>query len=86
MESIIRNVRDIEATERRVLERVLGLPLHENQQVVVQIVTPEHIGNEANARSEPPQLPDWFNVFEGLTDEELAEVESIIAKRLDLSR
>lgn len=34
METITRNVRDIDANERLALERVLGRPLHENQQVI----------------------------------------------------
>ena len=39
MEAIIRNVRDIETSERQVLEHVLGQRLRENQQVIIQVVT-----------------------------------------------
>src|SRR5258708_7986349 len=39
MEAIIRNVRDIETSERQVLEHVLGQRLRENQQVIIPAVT-----------------------------------------------
>lgn len=40
MESIIRNVKDIEADERQVYEHVLGQPLHDNQLVIVRVINP----------------------------------------------
>jgi hypothetical protein len=40
MESIIRNVKDIETAERHVYERVLGEQLRENQQVFIMVMTP----------------------------------------------
>ena len=88
MEAIIRNVRDIESEERRVLEHVLGRQLQENQQVIVQIVT---LNNEPDTTQErepssPEKLPAWCNVFAGLTDDQVAEVEGVILQRADLSR
>jgi tRNA(fMet)-specific endonuclease VapC len=89
MESIIRNVRDIETSERQVLEHVLGQKLRENQQVIIQVVTPPTESRErdvaANAPA-PPRLPEWCNVFAGLSDEELAEVDAVIRQRADLTR
>ena len=38
MESVIRNVKEIAADERRYLERTLGQLLSENQQVVIHII------------------------------------------------
>jgi len=38
MESIVRNVKDIEPAERRYLESTLGRRLQENQQVVIQVI------------------------------------------------
>ena len=52
MEAIIRNVRDIEASERHMLEHVVGRQLKENQQVIIQIVT---LGKEsAGDKKQPP--------------------------------
>jgi hypothetical protein len=72
MEAIIRNVRDIETSERQVLEHVLGQQLRENQQVIIQVVTlpreaPE--GGEAVDATPSRRLPEWCNVFAGLSDE-----------------
>lgn len=78
MESIIRNVRDIETNQRRALEQVLGQKLQENQQIIIQVVTPV---------KEPEQrLPDWCNVYEGLTAERVTEIEDVILGRCDLTR
>jgi len=40
MESIIRSVKDIEAAQRQSLEEVIGHELHDNQQIVIRVVTP----------------------------------------------
>ncbi len=85
MEAIIRNVRDIDAGERQVLEHVLGQKLKENQQVLFQVVTPEtEIADERSPTS--AGLPDWCDVFDGLNDEQIADVESVIHQQSDLTR
>lgn len=38
METAIRNVRDIQAGERRWIEAVIGHPLRDHQQVLIQVV------------------------------------------------
>jgi len=91
MEKVIRNVRDIDRADRQALEHVLGQRLRENQQVVIGIVNldvTEPPGAEA-----PPlgtrgaaALPEWCNVYEGLTDEEIADLEQLILTRADLTR
>ena len=87
METIIRNVRDIVPDERRTMEHVLGQQLQENQQLIVQIVTPagEHDGDPQENMASSQPLPDWCNVFAGMNDNELAEVENVILQRSDLS-
>ena len=40
MESIVRNVNEIEAAERQVYEQVLGQQLRDNQQVIIRVLTP----------------------------------------------
>ena len=32
------------------------------------------------------QLPDWCNVYEGVSDEQIADLERAISRRLDLTR
>ena len=41
METIIRNVRDIESSDRLALEHVLGRQLHENHQLIIEVMTVE---------------------------------------------
>ena len=87
METIIRNVRDIETSERLVLEHVLGRQLQENHQVIIQVVTVEpHPENGIQEVYRSGQLPDWCQVYAGLTDEQVTEVEKVILQRANLSR
>lgn len=72
----VRNVRDIASGDRPALEHVIGQRLRENQQVIIQVMT---VGEEARgetAKQMPPAategLPDWCNVYDGLSDQEIA--------------
>lgn len=89
MQSILRDVRDIEAEDRRSLEQILGCPLNDNQRILIQVLDRTEAPQTGHAEDlgEPPaQLPDWCRVYEGLSDDEIAEIESIVLKRADLSR
>jgi hypothetical protein len=89
MEAIVRKVQDIGERERHVLESVLGQKLRVTQQVIIQVVT---FGSEAAPTPEKAptpakeELPDWCNVYEGLTDDEIADLESVILERASLTR
>jgi hypothetical protein len=89
MESIVRHVRDIDPTERRALEHVIGQQLREDQQVIIQVVTlsnaPEGASEEGTTQP-PGMLPDWCNVFEGLSGEQFADLEATILQRSELTR
>jgi hypothetical protein len=88
MEKITRNVRDLKQDERRVYEAALGERLRENQQLILQVVTPHEQTSTEEARSGAvtAQLPDWCNVYEGLSDEEIAEIEDVILDRSGWNR
>jgi hypothetical protein len=81
METIIRAVRDLDSAERSMIEQLVGHALRENQQLVIQVLTVELPPPAAGAA-----LPDWCNVFEGLSDEQVADLEQVILQRADLSR
>jgi len=72
METVTRNVRDLDPATRSTLERVIGHELRDSQQIVVQV-------------GEPAKLPDWCNVYEGMTDEQIDEVDHEI-RRLHTTR
>ncbi len=88
METVIRNVRDIDSRERQALEQVLGQHLKDNQKIIIQVVTlqSEPNENEGTVQTSGAQLPDWCNVFAGLNDEQVAEIEEVMRQRPDLSR
>ena len=88
MDSVTRNVKDIDSTDRQALERLLGYSLRENQQLIIKVV---NLGNQDAAKNETPPaddqtLPDWCNVYEGLSDDEIEQLEQTILTRADLSR
>jgi hypothetical protein len=89
MESTVRKVKEIATAERQVYETVLGEKLRENQQVILQVTTvsqaPEAPGNGPDAQ-QAGQLPDWCNVYDGLSEQEIAEVERVCLSRSDMSR
>jgi hypothetical protein len=88
MDKITRNVRDLKQDERRVYEAALGERLRENQQVVLQVVTPTEPkpAEGAPLTTATAQLPDWCNIYEGLSDEEIAEIEEVILDRSGWNR
>jgi len=84
MDSIIRNVTDIDQADRQALEHVVGRQLHENQQVVINVrnVDAPTPAADASATDEVAvnSLPEWCNVYEGLSDEEVDEIEKSIVR------
>ncbi|MBN8625191.1 MAG: hypothetical protein J0M17_06870 [Planctomycetes bacterium] len=88
MENIVRNVRDIDNGDRRAIEHVVGQALRDNQRLVIQIVSLDL--NDAEPAAPPVaatgQLPAWCNVYEGLNDAEIAELEKTVLTRADLTR
>ncbi len=87
MESIVRNVRDIDTGDRHALEHVVGQALRDNQRLIIQI-TEVDVAREAPAgNSQHPQtLDDWTKVYEGLSDEQIEAIDKIIATRANLTR
>jgi hypothetical protein len=85
--TIVRDVRDITGPDRDVLEQALGQKLRDNQRLVVQILTVTD-APEAQERVAAPaaDLPEWCDVFRGLSDEQIAGVERTTWQRLDLTR
>jgi hypothetical protein len=87
MEPITRNIRDIAPSDRQALEHLLGTPLHDNQQVIVTIVESAMANRPpANNPTMPPRLPDWCDVYAGLSDEAIDRLDGATKQRLDLTR
>ncbi len=87
METITKNVRDISLTDKLALEHVIGQPLAENQQLIIQICNLGLLQESAKTETQSHRsLPDWCNVYAGLSDEQVAEVEQTALQRADLTR
>lgn len=84
MDSIQRSVRDFDAADRRALEHVLERPLSDDQQVVIQVLGSDAQSTERKESDAKPceasPLPEWCNVYEGLSDAEIADIESSIVR------
>ncbi|MEX2118616.1 MAG: hypothetical protein WD847_03325 [Pirellulales bacterium] len=81
MENIVRNVRDIDSADREVLEHVVGRELLENQQIIISVVNLDMAATPPDAARQPVGgLPDWCNVYEGLTVDEIDEIEKSIVR------
>lgn len=87
MDHLSRNVRDIDPTDRLAIEHVLGQSLRDDQQVVISIhQAPPRAPTNDSDTAKTDRLPSWCNVFEGLSEKELAEVEEAVLRRADLTR
>lgn len=74
MESISRTASDFAAPQRQAIEQVLGHPLRDDQQVTIS-VRPELAEPAVSA------LPEWLDLYAGLTDEEVSDLEGVILER-----
>jgi len=62
MGPIIRNVKDIEADDRRSLEHVVGQPLRDDQQVIIKVTTidpRDELSDTYAAQMEPATRAGW---------------------------
>jgi hypothetical protein len=86
MESVVCSVKDMETADRRALEHVIGRPLTDNQQLVIRVVSEDASTTHAASVPETAVLPDWCNVYEGLSDEQLSALEEVVLTRANLTR
>jgi len=89
MEHVIRNVRDIETADRHALEHVIGQRLRENQQVIINVVNLDvspQPSEQAPRNFPEDEIPEWWKVYEGLSDEEIDRLDKAIRQRADLTR
>jgi len=87
MENVIRSVSDMTSADRLVIENFLGTHLTEDQKVSIRVLDAGSRPLEkADAGSKGQQLsplPEWCNVYHGLSDAQVAEIESSIVRSHD---
>jgi hypothetical protein len=88
METIVRNIRDLDVTDRAALERVVGHELSETQQVIVNVVNAElPAENPAETVHQGiPDVPDWWRIYDGLSDDEVDRLDEAVRQRANLTR
>jgi hypothetical protein len=79
METLIRRVADVETQDRSALERVVGHPLKDDQQLIIQIVGNSHLPAELPPADEN-LLPSWCRVYEGLSDEAIEAIDGALIR------
>jgi hypothetical protein len=63
------------------LERVVGQRLRDNQKLIIQITEVDGDEVSGNPHQWRQTLADWTNVYEGLSDQEIEEIEAAILDR-----
>jgi hypothetical protein len=83
-----RNVAEIAPADRKALEHLLRAALMDGQQVTLRVVS----AAECKARADGDYdnagdtLPDGCNVYEDLSDQEVAAIEAVMLRRVELAR
>jgi hypothetical protein len=79
METLVRNVRDLDESDRSALERVLGHQLRESQRLVIQVMSVP-LGQPAATRLAGDELPAWCDMYEGLSESEIDNLDASIVR------
>ena len=82
----IRKLSDIDPRDREVVERVFGQRIADPADVVLILKTVEAVSNDAAGSGDEDEVPKWCHVLEGLSDEDLADFNVILAQPVRLAR
>ena len=86
METVIRNVRDLEQVDRSALERVVGHQLRETQQIIVNVVNLDLTAPSQAASGRSDDVPEFWKIYDGLSDAEVDVLDQAIRQRANLTR
>ena len=79
METITRQVGELRPNERSAAELLLGHRLRGNERLILQVLD-DSVPPTAEDSRPPQTLPDWCNVYEGLSDEEVENIHRSIVR------
>jgi hypothetical protein len=82
METVVHNIRDLNDQKRTAAEQLVGHELRENQQLRIQV---SDSINDASTKDLHPSEP-WSNIYDGLNDERIEELDEAIRQRANLTR
>ena len=78
------DVANLDAPHLRALEEVIGQDLAANQRLVISVI--EVAMPQTAAPREAQTLEDWTHVYDGLSDEEIEDIDKIAKTRANLTR
>lgn len=85
MDHIIRDVTELGDDQRRAFEQVLGQSLRDDQQIVLGVQNPRQQQPDGPGIDQCT-VPDWWKVYEGLSDAEIDDLDAADCQRANLSR
>lgn len=86
MEKVIRNVAEIDPADRQAIEHVIGKHLAEHQQVIISIVNRDLAPPDESPLPAAGAVPAWWNIYEGLSDEQVDHLDQAVRQRANLTR
>ena len=86
METITRQVDELQANERSAAELLVGHSLRGHERLILQVLEID-VAVPPPEDSRPAQtLEDWVHIYDGLSDEEIEEIDAIAKTRANLTR
>jgi hypothetical protein len=85
METIKRQVGELHPNERSAVELLLGHRLRGNEQLILHVMPLDVPSAQVKDSGANQTLPDWCNVYEGLSDSEIDDIGESIT-RCNLTR
>jgi hypothetical protein len=77
MNKLVKPVRELDAAARKKVEEALQSPLADDSEIVY---TPAEVNPALQPQEDYPPLPEYYNFYKGLTDEEIDELEKEILR------
>jgi hypothetical protein len=76
METVVYIIGDLTDSNRRAAELLVGHSLTERQQIRIEVTDPAAASHPVGGDDQA--LPDWFNVYEGMSSEEIDDITNVI--------
>jgi hypothetical protein len=76
------DVAALDVAHRRALEEVIGCALGSNEQLVINVVSAPRLEDDRPAQT----LEDWTSIYDGLSEEQIEEIDRIAKTRANLTR
>ncbi len=77
---------DLGDDERRAFELGAGESLREEQQLVLGVQSPDQPTSNIPAEGTADCVPDWWRIYDGLSDAEIDKLDAAIRLRADVTR